>query len=216
MINATSSAVPLSPLFCRHLITAQHLLTKCNSQCRVSANDRQDRLETESCNLPANKLSVWTSGDKTCLPRADVSVPPLLQLVARSICYGNRRIPSVLEGTESICQPTVEPDRQSSSSGSVTAIRRNPSSTCLEDTTMVPNAYGNADYPQQMPSRVEITSNLHPTLTLPKLAMWPILGRNTKTSNFQKRLQHFSSGQTQTNHMTPVWEMAQLVFSMEL
>ena len=54
------------------------------------------------------------------------------------------------------------------------------------------------DYPRQMPPGVEITSNLHPALNMPKLAVWPISGKNTETSNFQGRLR-YSSWRTKTN-----------------
>jgi len=77
--------------------------------------------------------------------------------------HGNRCIPSVLEWTESIYQPTMEPG---SSSGSITTITHSPSSTCLEGTTMVPNTSGDVNrLPKVDATRdgdnIQFSSNFH-------------------------------------------------------
>ena len=54
------------------------------------------------------------------------------------------------------------------------------------------------DYPRRMPTGIELTFNLNPTLTMPHLAVWHISGIDTETKSFQMMLQ-LNSWRAKTN-----------------
>ena len=62
--------------------------------------------------------------------------------VVYGMCHG--RIHSLLGRAQSICQPTMEPDRQSPSTDPPTTGGVNTSGTCVEGTGLVPSDTGNA------------------------------------------------------------------------
>ena len=71
-------------------------------------------------------------------------MPTLLQLVARSLCIGNRCISSGLDSHE---VSSVKSGGLGSCTSAITTSSSGASSSCLEDTTLVPNASEHADRP---------------------------------------------------------------------
>ena len=105
----------------------------------VEVHKGQVGLEPRRLNLPKNQQTLWATGSGPICVRTHQSVPPLLQLAARSICRGNKRIPPGLEDNQRLCQPTMESDPQGANENTNTGSGCNPGSSCLEDTAMVPS-----------------------------------------------------------------------------
>lgn len=125
---------------------------------RVPDTDRQNRLETESNYLSQDQSPMGPTGSgPLCIP-AVISVPTLLQLAARSVCRGDRRIPSDMDIHEGVCQSTLEPGGQDSISSSDTASQHCTDSPSVEVTTMVPNSATDADGLPQV-NNIRIPSN---------------------------------------------------------
>ena len=103
----------------------------------VEVHEGQVGLEPGLINLPKNRHGLWTTGSGPFCVQTHQSVPPLLQLVARSICGGNRCIPPGLEDNQRLCQPTMESDPQGVNENTNAGSGCNPGSSCLENTAMV-------------------------------------------------------------------------------
>ena len=103
----------------------------------VEIHEGQVGLEPGPLNLPKNQQTLWTTGSGPICIQTHQSVPPLLQLAARSNCRGNRRIPPGLEDNQRLCQPTMESDPQGANENTNAGSGCNPGSSSLEDTAMV-------------------------------------------------------------------------------
>ena len=75
----------------------------------------QDRLKIESCHISEDKSNIWSTGDRPVRLQIDHPVPILLQLLAGFLCNSRGRVPTDMDRPERLCQPTLEPHRQGSS-----------------------------------------------------------------------------------------------------
>ena len=96
-------------------------------------------MESGPLNLPKNQQTLWATGSGPICVQTHQSMPPLLQLAARSICGGNRHIPPGLEDNQRLYQPTMESDPQCANENTNAGSGCNPGNSCLEDTVMVPS-----------------------------------------------------------------------------
>ena len=103
----------------------------------IQVHEGQIRLESESLNISKKQQGIWATGSGPICIQTNQSVPTLLQLAARSICRGNRRIPPGLDNNERLCQPPLEPGPQGTNKNTSTGGRCNSDSPCLEDTAVV-------------------------------------------------------------------------------
>lgn len=116
-----------------------------NCQCGVSNGDRQDRLETEPCNILKNRSTIQPTGSGPICNPSFNPMPTLLQLVARSLCRSHRCLPSGLDSLEGVCQSSMESGRQNDISGSVTTSQDCFTGSSMENTTVVSNSPVHAD-----------------------------------------------------------------------
>ena len=111
--------------------------SKCGGRCRVLDHDRQVRLATESSLIQQDHQTVWSHRSGPFCLTSDCTVPSLFQLVARSLCSGNRCLPAGLVSGQGVCQPTLGFDRQSPVQGPERPSPDCSSGTSLEDTALV-------------------------------------------------------------------------------
>ena len=160
-------------------------------------------MESGPLNLPKNQQTLWATGSGPICVQTHQSVPPLLQLAARSICGGNRHIPPGLEDNQRLCQPTMESDPQCANENTNAGSRCNPGNSCLEDTAWYPLLLLLVvDWPRLLP---KLTPNIVSVPIMPQLAMWSISGRALTVKAFRDKLQSLSStlgDQKLADHMT--------------
>ena len=113
----------------------------------VQANAGQDRLEVQPCDIPENQQPFWAPGHGPVCVQTVHPVPTLLQLAATSLFIGNRCISSGLDSHEILCESSVESGGLGSCTSAITTSSSGASSSCLEDTTLVPDASEHADRP---------------------------------------------------------------------
>ena len=119
--------------------------SECDSRCGVSDYDRQVRLAAKPSHIRQDCRPVWSSGSGPVCLTSDHTMPSLFQLVARSLCSGNRCLSAGLVSDQGVCQPPIEPDRPSSVQGTDGEGTDCASGTCLEDTAMVSIATANVN-----------------------------------------------------------------------
>lgn len=112
--------------------------SKQDSRCGVSDYERSIRLATESSFVQQDSRLVWSHRSGHVCFSSDHPVPSLLKLVARSLCSGHRCLPAGLVSDLRLCQPTLEPDRQSFVPGTDKTGTGRAGGTRLEDTALVP------------------------------------------------------------------------------
>ena len=125
--------------------------TRCieySSRYRVQANAGQDRLEVEPCDIPENQQLLWAPGHAwTCLCP---DCPP-----SAHITSAGGQIPmhwqqmhfSGLDSHDVLRESSMESGGPGSCTSAITTISSDASSSCLEDTTLVPNVSEHADRP---------------------------------------------------------------------
>ena len=119
--------------------------SECDSRCGVSDYDRHVRLAAKPSHIRQDCRPVWSSGSGPVCLTPDRTMPSLFQLVARSLCSGNRCFSAGLVSDQGVCQPPVEPDRPSSVQGTDGKGTDCASGTCLEDTAMASTATANVN-----------------------------------------------------------------------
>ena len=111
---------------------------------RVPSHEGPIRLDAVSRSVPPDQPEAGPSGGRPLCQQTDVSAAGLCQLdtISAGVCHG--RIHSQLGRAQSVCQPTMEPDRQSPSTDPPTTDGDNTSDTGVEGTGLVPSDTGNA------------------------------------------------------------------------
>ena len=123
-----------------HTGTAPPRCHESNSRCRIESNEGSVRLEIGSTGIPEDQQCLRTTGSGSlCIP-TDQSVPPLLQLAARSISRGHGCILPELGGNEGVCQPSLEPNISCISENTDSRSRPDSGGSNMEGTTMVCSA----------------------------------------------------------------------------
>ena len=87
----------------------------------------------------------------------------LCELETGSRGYGHRRLHDILDGYESICQPTMEPSGEGPGSSSTAGGRSHPNSPSIEIPTLVSSVAGDVCGP----SRIAPNGGQHSTNTSP-------------------------------------------------
>ena len=113
----------------------------------VQANAGQDRLEVQPCDIPENQQPFWAPGHGPVCVQTVHPVPTLLQPAATSLFISNRCISSGLDSHGMLCESSVESGGLGSCTSAITTSSSGASSSCLEDTTLVPDASEHADRP---------------------------------------------------------------------
>ena len=153
----------------------------------VEIHEGSITLETASTDVYEYKQNLRTTGSGPICIKADQSVPSLLQLVARSICRGNRCISPGLEKHERVCQPTTKPDIPCFDENTSSGSRGGAGGISVEGSTMVYPTTINAGRLALPP-----TTRTHPeskTIPLePQLAVWSISGTDSVAKAFQAKL----------------------------
>ena len=188
-----------------HTVTAPPWCHESNSRCRIESNEGSVRLEIGSTGIPEDQQCLRTTGSGSlCIP-TDQSVPPLLQLAARSISRGHGCILPELGGNEGVCQPSLD----------LISCVLAKTQTQGADLTLVAPVWKAqpwyavllsmlVDWPCLLSAQSVPTSASIPIQ--PKLAVWSISGRDSMVKAFQAKLQNLSfshGGQKPTSHMTP-------------
>ena len=103
-----------------------------------------------------------------------------------------------------LCESSVESGGPGSCTSAITTSSSGASSSCLEDTTLVPDT-SEHDHPRLIILSLRMPVSVDPMPLLPLLAVWHISGISSEVKTFQKKLPHSSSnhgGLKQTSHMT--------------
>ena len=103
-----------------------------------------------------------------------------------------------------LCESSVESGGPGSCTSAITTSSSGASSSCLEDTTLVPDT-SEHDHPRLIILSLRMPVSVNPMPLLPLLAVWHISGISSEVKTFQKKLPHSSSnhgGLKQTSHMT--------------
>ena len=111
--------------------------TELYSRQGIQVNEGPFRLEIGLSNLCQDQQTLWTTGSGLVCIQANLPVPSLLQLAARSIRRGHRCLSSGLVNSEGVCQPPLEPYSSSTESGTNPGGRLNSSNPPVEGSTMV-------------------------------------------------------------------------------
>ena len=112
-----------------------------------------------------------------------------------------------------LCESSVESGGPGSCTSAITTSSSGASSSCLEDTTLVPDTSehdhlpdtSEHDHPRLIILSLRMPVSVNPMPLLPLLAVWHISGISSEVKTFQKKLPHSSSnhgGLKQTSHMT--------------
>ena len=117
----------------------QHLQGKQNTvaDVRVKIDTRPLGLESGADDLPEDQPDIWPSGSGPVRIQANLPVPSLLQLAARSLCRSNRHPPSGLGIAEGFCQPTMESNLQGTSKDSNPESQHRAGHTSVKNTPML-------------------------------------------------------------------------------
>ena len=113
-----------------------------HSRRRVPSHEGPVRLETVSSSVPSDQPEARTSGGRPVCQQTDSPAADIRQLETRPDGHDHGCLHSGLGRAQSICQPSVEPDRQSTGTDSPTASRACSGGTSVEGTGMVPSATG--------------------------------------------------------------------------
>ena len=122
--------------------------TRCSehhSGRRIEGHERPLRLDAMPRNIPPNQPETGTSGGGPICQQVDTPTANLCQLETISDGYDHERIHNELGGVQGICQPALEPDRESASTGTPSTSRACLSGTSMESTGVVPSATEDAD-----------------------------------------------------------------------
>ena len=92
-----------------------------HSRRRVPSHEGPVRLETGSNSVPSDQPKAGTSGGGYVCQQTDSPAADISQLETRSDGHGHGRVHSGLGRAQSICQASVQPDRQSTGTDSPTA-----------------------------------------------------------------------------------------------
>ena len=163
--------------------------SECDSRCGVSDHERPLGLAAETSHIQKNCQPVRSNRSGYVCLTTDGSVPSLFQLVARSLCSGNRCLPAGLVAHQGVCQPTLEPGRSSSVQSTERSDPHCSGGSSLEDTAMVSSA--TADVIIAIPrliTHVQAMLYRDPEDLAPQLVVWHISGRDTETKSFQRKL----------------------------
>ena len=122
---------------------------------RVAGDEGSLRLDAESDTVPTDSKAVPESGDRSIRVPSILPTTEILQLEARSPRGSNGRFPSRLEGTEGLCEPTMESHRPSPVESRGTSDGPSSDSSSLALATVVPQASQSAGLqpPEDQPSR---------------------------------------------------------------
>ena len=122
---------------------------------RVAGDEGSLRLDAESDTVPTDSKAVPESGDRSIRVPSILPTTEILQLEARSPRGSNGRFPSRLEGTEGLCEPTMESHRPSPVESRGTSDGPSSDSSSLALATVVPQAAQSAGLqpPEDQPSR---------------------------------------------------------------
>ena len=111
----------------------------CGGQ-RVKSNERQVGLDVESSGIPEHSETIGTNRCRPVCISPNSAITPVLQLETRPTGIGSRRLSPELGGLTSLCQPTMELDRQSPvESTEGTSGNTNSDNSHLAISGMVPN-----------------------------------------------------------------------------
>ena len=106
---------------------------------RVQNPQGSVRLEPGQGHFLKNKRAIWPNRSGPICIQTDQSVPSLFQLAARSICRGDRCLPTGLVINTRLCQSSVEYDTSSHHENTITESRCDPSNPNMEVSAMVCN-----------------------------------------------------------------------------
>ena len=110
----------------------------------IKDHERSIRLDALSGNFPEDSESIRPLGDRPICVEADKAASDICELAPRPTGSGDRCLLNELERTKSLCQPTMEPDLQSSGTGQTTRGNLGAGRASLEDPSMVSLAAGAA------------------------------------------------------------------------
>ena len=112
------------------------------SRPRIQSNEGQVRLDVEPNSIQQDKEDTSDGNRPICIT-ADLSTPQIFQLETRPTSYGNRCLPTGLVEHDGICQPSLEPNRQSPCKDPKSSEHSNdPDNTTLACTAMVHSSIG--------------------------------------------------------------------------
>jgi len=169
-----------------HHSTTPPRCSEYNSGHGVLVSQGQNRLEIEPSYISEDRSNLWPTGDRFVRHKANSPVPTLLQLVARSLCTVNRCIYSNLDRSERLCQPSLEPHRQSPFNSSEILDLNSSCSSSVEWTTMVPSSAQNVNKLSQTNACRDRTDiQLEPNSNHASTSS----GRDKETNSFQRMLQ---------------------------
>ena len=149
-----------------------------------------DKESSQSGDLPPDPEALSLPRDRSICNTTLSSTTPLLQLETRSPGRSNKCISPGLGSSEGLCQPPLEPHRESTSKGGVSGGgASDTNSSNMAVTAMVSRLLSLlVTHPLRIdPQQAAITED-HVDLT-PPLAVWPISGNTIKIRNFHQRLQ---------------------------
>ena len=111
---------------------------------RVTGNEGQIRLDVRSSSIPSDQQEVGPSGGRPVCLQADHPTEEILQLETRSGGGGTECLQPGLEqaGRIGVCQPTMEPDQQSSEQGAPAEGNNGLNYTRVEEPAVVPHTAG--------------------------------------------------------------------------
>ena len=110
-----------------------------NSRRGVQSNKGQNRLATLSGDIPSDQQATGpTSSGSICLQTL-FSAPRLCELEARPGSNGLRSVQPELDTPEGVCEPPLEPDRQSPVPSEGTEGAAGPRNPTVESTAVVPS-----------------------------------------------------------------------------
>ena len=121
--------------------------TESHSRRRVVCDEGQVRLDAMSEDIPKDRQDDGTTGSGPLRIQTYSPTSTIRALATRPRGNGMRCIQPRLGKDEGICKPSVEPDRQSPSTGSITTDYLSDCHTTMETTTVVSNGtkQGNGD-----------------------------------------------------------------------
>ena len=102
--------------------------------------DGSDRMPCP--HLPHNTQIIRATGGRPVCLQANTSTIPILQLETRPSSRGSGCLPTGLEHTEGLCQPSMVPDRQGFESSPPTTGSSSAGSACVEGSELVPSSSG--------------------------------------------------------------------------
>ena len=123
--------------------------TELYRRCGIQDNERQIRLDALPERVSSNQPRAGTTGSGSLCLQADGPTTLLCELEARPGRSNHGCLHHDLDGTEGVCQPTVEPGGKGSCPNSTTEGRPDPGGTSMEDAGVVSNDSGHV---QRLPT----------------------------------------------------------------